>query len=96
MAPLLPYGQQPHQFPPGWAREAIPPDDPKPQIGELLRLADGDALQLDPLSSIVIEQPDASAEQHGSHVEYYLIEQAGPETLPAEAPTEDPDVLVSG
>ena len=54
-------------------------DDPKPQIGELLRLADGDALQLDPATSLIAEQPDASAEQHGSHVEHYLVEQAGPE-----------------
>ena len=52
-------------------------DDPKPQVGELLRLIYRDALQLDPAAPLIGEQPDASAEQHGSHVKHYLVEQPG-------------------
>ena len=71
-------------------------DDPKPQIGELLRLAYGDALQLDPPCALGGEERDATAEQHGSHVQHDLVEQSGPQTLPAQAPTEDPNVPISG
>jgi hypothetical protein len=48
--------------------------DPEPEIGELLRLAEGDALQLDLPGALVAEQADAFAEEHGRHVEHDLIE----------------------
>jgi hypothetical protein len=69
--------------------------DPEPEIGELLRLAEGDALQLDLPCALVAEQADASAEEHGRHVEHDLIEQIGLKALSAEAGAEDPDVLVA-
>jgi hypothetical protein len=40
--------------------------DPQPQIGQLVGLAEGDSLQIDPPVALAAEEPDTVAEEHRS------------------------------
>ena len=53
------------------------------------------ALQLDQLGAQVVEQPDATPEQDGHHVDVYLVEDSRSDALLHEARADHADVLIA-